>query len=118
MWDVFVVCLMSFPWEVSHEEKSRILEPGPGKREGEGGSTGEKPPTGFRLFQGERRFNYRQVVDFQVTYFPHGSPCFSSLTRSFDIYKPERKKSHTMSPKKKGARALPSLAGGGRSRRL
>lgn len=74
---------------------------------------GEKPPTGFRLFQGERRFNYRQVVDFQVTYFPHGFPCFSSLTQSFDIYKPERKKSRTMSPKKKGTRALPSLAGGG-----
>lgn len=93
--------------------RSRTLEPGPVRREGGGGSEGGKPPTGFWLFQGECRFNYRQVVDFQVTYFPHGFPCFSSLTQSFDIYEPERKKSHTMSPKQKGARALRSLAGGG-----
>lgn len=98
--------------------KSCILEPSPVRKEGVGREHGEKPPTGCWLFQGERRVNYGQVVGFQVTYFPHGFPCFSPLTQSFDIYEPERKKSHTMSPKQRGARALPSLAGEERSRRL
>lgn len=105
MWAVFVVCLMSFHWAFSYEELCFGTWPCEEGR-GRGGSREGKPPTGFWLFQGECRFNYRRVVDFQLTYFPHGFLCFSSLTQSFDMYEPERKKSHTMSPKQKGALVL------------
>jgi hypothetical protein len=81
MWGVFVVGLMRFHWEVSYEESR--FGTWPCKEGGWSGSKEGKPPTGFWLFQRECRFNYRQVVDFQVTYFPHGFPCFSSLTQKF-----------------------------------
>jgi hypothetical protein len=51
------------------------------------------------LFQRKSRCHYRQVVDFQVTYFLDGFSCFSFLTQNFDIWESGRKKSHTMSPK-------------------
>lgn len=37
-----------------------------------------------------------------MTYFPHGFLCISFLPQSFDILKPGRKRSHTVSPKKGG----------------
>lgn len=70
-----------------------------GAKAGWGGcGVGRKPPldcgsSGDSPLE-RSRFNYRQVVAFQVTYFPDGFPGFSFLTQSFDILEPGRKKSH------------------------